>query len=296
MKRHGCFYRMTRTRLIGLFRMFRFELPFAAGVCVLLAELLALGSLPSLRQAVAGFLCLFFISSSALILNDCFDVETDRINAPERPLPAGLVTKVEAVTLSFFVALLGCCSAFLLGPEAFMICCIVWLLGFLYNWRFKKYGLAGNLFVAVPVGMSFVFGGVAVGNLSEPLVWFMGVWVFGVDLGEEVAADALDVEGDRKTGSRSLAVLYGPQKAMRMAAGIFAVVVAGSALPFLSGWLAWQYLPPVAVFDVLIVHSVRRLLDSRIPDRINDIRRIYLDGTGMILVLIVIRLVMARRG
>ncbi|ABL65712.1 UbiA family prenyltransferase [Chlorobium phaeobacteroides] len=283
---------MNRTKLTGLLRLFRFELSFAAGVCVLLAELLALGRLPSLRQAAAGFMSFFLISASALILNDCFDVETDRINAPERPLPAGLVTKFEAMMLSFFVALLGCCSALMLGFEAFTICCIVWFAGFLYNWRLKKYGLAGNLFVAVLVGMTFIFGGVAAGNLSEPLVWFMGAMVFGVDLGEEIAADALDVEGDRKTGSRSLAVLYSPQIAMRTSASIFIIVVAGSTIPFLSGWLEWWYLPPVVLFDGLVIRSVSRLLNPRIPDRINDIRRIYLGGTGMILVFMVIRLAM----
>lgn len=289
MKREA---RSIETKLTGIFRLFRFELSFAAGACVLLAELFALGRMPSLQQAAVGFLSFFLISASALILNDFFDVETDRINAPARPLPAGLVTKVEAILLFFFVALLGCCLALMLGMEAFAICCIVCFVGFLYNWRLKKYGLAGNLLVAVSVGMTFVFGGVAVGNLSEPLVWFMGAMVFGVDLGEEIAADALDVEGDRKTGSRSLAVLYGSQTAMRTAAAIFSVVVAGSTVPFLSGWLEWWYLPPVALFDVVVVYSVSRLLNLRIPDRINDIRRIYLGGTGMILVVIVIRLVM----
>ena len=47
---------MTSARITGLYRLFRFELPLTAGVCILLGEVLALGGLPSPRQAIYGFL------------------------------------------------------------------------------------------------------------------------------------------------------------------------------------------------------------------------------------------------
>ncbi|NTU97790.1 MAG: UbiA family prenyltransferase, partial [Chlorobiaceae bacterium] len=106
---------MASTKIVGLLHLFRFELSFAAGACVLLAELLALGGFPSPVQAVCGFLSFFCISATALILNDCFDIETDRINAPSRPLPAGLVTKTEALVLSAFVTLSGFLFAGMIG-------------------------------------------------------------------------------------------------------------------------------------------------------------------------------------
>jgi geranylgeranylglycerol-phosphate geranylgeranyltransferase len=273
-----------------MYRLFRLELSFTAGTCVILGELLALGGLPSLGQAVFGFLSFFFISATALILNDCFDIETDRINAPTRPLPSGLVTKAEAVALAVIVAVLGFLSSLMIGLEAFIVVAVVWVIGFLYNWRFKKSGLLGNLFVGFSVGMTFVFGGIVVGNPFEEVVWFLAVTTLLVDLGEEIAADSLDVEGDRKTGSRSLAVLFGPLQAMRIAAGVFGIVVAGSAVPFIFGWLGWLYLPPVVIFDAIVIYSSRNLMNPRLPNRINDIRRIYLGGLGMILAFIVLRL------
>jgi len=90
---------MNKSKLHGLFRLLRFELSFAAGACVVLAEVLALGSWPTLRLGIFGFLSVFSIAASVLILNDVFDIETDRINAPSRPLPAGVVTKREALAL-----------------------------------------------------------------------------------------------------------------------------------------------------------------------------------------------------
>jgi geranylgeranylglycerol-phosphate geranylgeranyltransferase len=98
---------MFRTRILGLFRLFRFELPFTAGVCVILGELLASGELPTTTEIALGFLSIFFISATSLILNDYFDIESDKINAPERSLPAGLVTERDVVLLSILSGGLG---------------------------------------------------------------------------------------------------------------------------------------------------------------------------------------------
>jgi len=65
------------------------ELPVAAGICVVAGEMLALGRLPTVAEALLGFLTGFFISGSAMISNDYFDLGVDRINRPERPLPSG---------------------------------------------------------------------------------------------------------------------------------------------------------------------------------------------------------------
>src|SRR3972149_6554245 len=81
-----------KNKIIGMVRLFRPELPFAAAICVVLGEILALGGFPTARELSLGFACGFFMSATALILNDYFDLEVDRINAPERPLPSGQVS------------------------------------------------------------------------------------------------------------------------------------------------------------------------------------------------------------
>ena len=93
-------------KLKGLIGLFRPELPFAAGICVILGEIVALGGLPPLREALLGFSTAFFISSSALILNDYFDLEVDMVNAPERALPSGAVSPAEAVVLTILATVL----------------------------------------------------------------------------------------------------------------------------------------------------------------------------------------------
>lgn len=278
-------------KLLGLIRLFRFELPLAAGVCVVLGEILALGRLPSPAQASLGFLSVFFISATSLILNDYFDLETDRINAPERPLPSGLVTEREIIWLSVLVTGLGLLTGFLISSLAGGVATLVWVVGFLYNWRLKKAGLLGNLMVCFSVGMTFIFGGLAVGQPFQPSVWFFAFWVMLIDLGEEIAADALDLEGDRQAGSRSLAVVLGRETALKISAAIFGVVVLLSSLPFACGWLDWPYLFPILFSDAVTLFSTWKLLDSRLANRRSYVRWIYLSGLVALLLVIAIRLV-----
>lgn len=281
---------MLRKKLSGLFHLFRFELPFAAGVCVILGELLALGKVPTIWEMALGFLSVFLISASSLILNDYFDLESDRINAPERPLPSGIVTKREVVFLSCVVTALGFLAGALLSFWALLVGILTWAVGFLYNWRFKKTGLPGNLMVSFSVGMTFIFGGISVGKPFEVTVWFFGMLALLINLGEEIAADAMDVDGDRKAGSRSLPVLIGRENAIRISATLFFLVVGISVLPFVLGWMEWIYVLPFLFMDGVILFSTIKLLDSKLVNRRRYIRWIYLSASLAILIVIVIRL------
>lgn len=279
-----------RAKITGLARLFRFELPLAAGVCVLLGQLLALDGLPGLGRALLGFASVFLLSASSLILNDYFDLESDRVNAPERPLPAGLVTGRDVVALFVVVTALGLSLSYLLSAAALAVGAIVWFVGLLYNWRLKRAGLIGNLLVAFCVGMTFIFGGVSVGRPFEGLVWYFAALVMLVDLGEEIAADAMDLAGDRQAGSRSLAVVLGRANALRLSAASFLLVLLVSGLPFIFGWLPPIYLAPMLLLDGVIVYATLRLLDPAERHGRAYIRAIYLSGLVTLVLLLLLRL------
>lgn len=280
----------TSRRLRGLVRLFRFELPLAAGLCVVLGQVLALGATPSLRVAVLGFVAIFCISATALILNDFLDLETDRINAPHRPLPSGEVRPGDALVLSVPVALAGLVASAALGLFALSTTAIIWITGMLYNWRFKRTGLAGNLMVAASVGMTFIFGGITVGRPMSVYAWWFGVIAFLMDLGEEIAADAMDIEGDKLIGSASLAILYGRAFALRVSAVIFGVLVVVSLVPFALGLMPKVYLVPILTMDVVTLYATIRLLDARLANPRAHIRAIYLSGLAAVALFLVLRL------
>jgi geranylgeranylglycerol-phosphate geranylgeranyltransferase len=282
---------MSSKKVRGLFRLLRFELPFTAGVCVILGELLATGALPTVKEMVLGFLSVFFLSATSLILNDYFDIESDRINAPERPLPAGLVTPRDVIFFFSIVTLLGFLTSSMLGIAAFLAGTLAWTVGFLYNWRGKKTGLAGNLMVSFSVGMTFIFGGIAAGRPLEKEVWFFGILALLINLGEEIAADAMDVAGDRHAGSHSLAVQLGGENALKISAAIFTSACALSLLPWVFGWMEWVYGIPILLMDAAILYSTLKLLDPKTAHRRLVIRWIYLSALAAILAFIFLRMV-----
>lgn len=281
---------MLKTKVLGLMRLFRFELPFTAGVCVLLGQLLALKVFPTISEMLLGFLSVFLISAAALILNDYFDLETDKINSPERPLPSGMVTKQEVVILFCSVTILGWIAAYLINLQTFWVALFVWVVGFLYNWRLKKAGLLGNLMVSFSVAMTFIFGGVAVGQPFEKVVWLFAILAFLINFGEEIAADAMDVEGDQRTGSRSLPTLIGRERTLKVSASVFFLVCLFSILPFLFGWLQWIYSLPFLIMDAVILYSTAKLLDANSQHRRAYIRWIYLSAMVAMLAVITIQL------
>lgn len=283
---------MTRINLPGLFRLLRFELPFTAGACVVLGEILAAGTIPEGREMVLGFLSVFCVSAAALILNDVYDVEIDRINAPGRPIPSGSVTRRQAVGFFAAVSATGLAAGAMLGTAAALTLVLVWAVGVLYNWRGKRYGLAGNLMVSFSVGMTFVFGGIVVGQPASIFAWWFGGIAMLMDLGEEIAADAMDVEGDTIIGSRSLAIVYGRDRALRVSALIFVAMTLLSLVPFFLGLIPPVYLVPIAIMDAVTLYSAVRLLNPRSANPRASIRAIYLSGLVAVLIFIGLRLIL----
>ena len=277
-------------KIKGFLRLIRFELPFSAGVCVVMGQLLALGEFASIPVTIFGFMSVFLISASILVMNDYFDVETDKINAPHRPIPSNLVTPNEALFFSLLLLFTGVLLSYLISITVLFISIVLAVIGFLYNRYFKKSGLPGNLMVSFSVGMTFIYGGASVGLPFHKMVLFFGLIAALIDLGEEIAADAMDIEGDQLIKSNSLAIKYGRSIALKISVFIFFFVVLLSFVPFILNWFPIIYLMPIGIMDVLIAYPALRLLNSENDEGRKYIRRIYLGAISGIIIFIVMRL------
>ncbi len=72
--------------------------------------------------------------------------------------------------------------------------------------------------VSFSVGMTFIYGALSVGLPFDLRAWFFGIIAALIDLGEEIAADAMDMEGDLLIHSNSLAIKYGRDFALKISA------------------------------------------------------------------------------
>jgi len=275
-------------KIKAIIQIFRPELPFSAGICVILGELIALGKFPSIQSILFGFISVFFISGSALILNDYFDLEVDKVNMPERPLPSGILSPTEAIILTGIAIAIGLIAALLLGVAALFFCVLACAIGILYNWKFKEAGLIGNLMVSFSVAFTFLFGGIAVGDPWNKIVWCFAAMAFFIDLGEEIAGDAMDMEGDRKRASKSIAIIKGKKFALTLSSSSFGLVILISLIPAVFRWLGASYLLMIFITDVLIVLFAIRLIKSKASQEgRSSMRGIYLGAlVGMLAFLI----------
>jgi geranylgeranylglycerol-phosphate geranylgeranyltransferase len=275
---------MLTRKVKGIVQLFRPELPFSAGICVVLGEIVALGSFPSTREAMLGFVCGFFISGSALVSNDYFDLEVDKVNSPSRPLPSGAVSPSEALIFAAIAMLIGLAASFVISIQALILSFVFGIVGILYNWRFKQAGLWGNLMVASSVAITFILGGLAVGQPFNKIVLFFSLTAFLIDLGEEVAGDAMDIEGDKERNSKSIAIIRGKSFALRISGGVFLLVFLISFVPYFMGWLGITYLITICLANGITIIATVKLLKSQTPQEGRKYMRwIYVGATfGML--------------
>jgi len=271
--------------LIGLLRP---ELLFAAGICVIIGEIIPLGKLPSLTEISLGFLWGVFLSSPAMILNDLFDIKVDRVNAPKRALPSGLISVSTVIIFTIITTLIGLAVSFFIGKPAVILYLIFWIIGFLYNWKLKELGLLGNLSVSSSVAITIILGAIVVGDPWNKVVGIFTLIVFLLNLGEEIAADAMDIEGDKQRNVKSIAILYGRRNSLRISAFLFIIAIILSFLPYLWGLFGIAYFMIISLMDILILFFTIKLIKSKCKEigRIL-IRRIYLSGLlGMVLIIL----------
>ena len=273
----------------AIYNLIRLELPLSGGICVIAGQIIVLHALPTFFIGLMGFLTGFFISGAAMITNDYFDIEVDRINHPQRPLPSGMISVNELIVITGLFTITGFITAGLLGLVTLIFAIILWIVAISYNWKFKEYGLMGNMLVAISVASFFIFGGVSVGGLTDGLIWIFGILAFTFDLGEEIAADAMDMVGDKERSAKTLALSHGKQYALRISISLFILFVAVSFIPILLGWLSKLYLVIFIPMDLCILYlSIKLYKSQTIKDGHNRIRQLYIMLTIFIISIVII--------
>ncbi len=241
------------------------------GFAVLVGAVIASGGIPGLTRSIDAFLVGFLISASAMVVNDIFDLEIDRVNAPWRPLPSGQVSLRGAWACFAVYSVAGLALSAYTGLATFAIALAAWIVGVVYSWRGKRLGLPGNAMVAFSVSVPLLYGAALTGSWGWKIAvyWFM---IFSSALAREVVKGIADVEGDMAAGVRTLAVTLGERRAALAAALLYAAAVAASPLPLLLGLLEnpLAYAVLVAVVDAGFIYDSYRII--RRPTRDEALR------------------------
>ena len=241
-----------RSSIGSWFTLFRFGNSLTGLIGVIFGSLLALDQIP--RGDLASITILHGLSVWAFMcswnaLNDILDVEIDKLNQPNRPLPSGDISLNNA---KFLTAILMCFSLFCLvyagyisssiedGFESWVPSILIWLLAIFlltnyesssnYSLKLKDRGLPGNFAISLSVGMVILFGAAGVFEPTEPRVlslFFIGITY---NLAREIVKDIEDMEGDE--GRNTLAMRIGVEKARVLAWMILLLTMVSILAPF----------------------------------------------------------------
>ena len=199
------------------------------------------------------------IASGGNSLNDFYDIEIDRINRPQRPLPSGLLQPITAVYLGTAEIISGLVLAYFIGIKPLALALAVSILLWLYAARGKRMGLAGNLAVALVCGLAFVYGGLAVGNVGISL--FPAGFAFLMHLSREIIKDVQDRTGDLSQGARTLPITWGAERSLKLAAAVLMVLITLTPVPYLLGIYNIRYLLAVILgVDLMLAMMIMKLL------------------------------------
>ena len=242
------------------------------GLGVVIGEAIGLGKLPGLPEAVFGFLTASLMMAGTMVANDVYDVEIDKVNSPERPLPSGTVKTRDATVLAVALSVAAIGFSALLGLWTFLTALLALALMVYYNTRGKKTGLIGNAVVSFNVALPFFYGGLTV-NSIRPLLFIFSVVAFLANFAREIAKGISDVKGDSLRQVRTLAVVKGTGDAALASAGLFVTAVLLSFLPPFLETISWLYFPPVIAADIGFLYSAYRLVGNQTPENVRAVKR-----------------------
>ena len=148
-----------------------------------------------------------FIAVGGYVINDYVDIKIDKINRPERPLASGIISSRFAIFFYLITSLIGLAIALVMNLSMFFIAAASVILLFIYSYKFKSIILLGNLTVAILTGLTFIYGGMSVNNISFAII--PALFALLINFIREIVKDMEDVEGDIKNGIETFPYKFG---------------------------------------------------------------------------------------
>ncbi|TFF89287.1 MAG: hypothetical protein EU549_01140 [Promethearchaeota archaeon] len=237
----------------------------------------------------------FTAAAGGMVENDIVDLEIDKINAPERAIPSGRVSRKQAIIFMIVLFSISQSIIFLTNWLSIFIITTGNILIVLYSLKLKELGFIGNVIVGITTGYCFLLGGASFAGglpifslpkfsiyITSPSlirVVFPAVSAFLMNVGREITKGIDDIKGDKEKGIRTLAVVLGPKRARFFAISFYVATIIFSIIPYLLKYFKIIYLL-IAIFgvDTLLCYSIYSLLKDYSPKNAHKIKKIVMFG------------------
>jgi geranylgeranylglycerol-phosphate geranylgeranyltransferase len=227
-----------------------------AGAAVLVGGYLA-GGVAVLRSGplTCASLVTALVVAAVNAVNDRQDASVDAFDKPNRPLPSGRMSMSAAGRLVLVLVVASSMLSLTLGFRLAAVPGVQLALGLAYCYRLKDTVLIGNVVVAVLFGSTITFGALTAGRLTTAAIVATLV-VAQFLLGFEVLKTVADIDGDARSGLRTVATVWGMQASLLIHRAITLVFIAAALLPWPLGLASAQYELAILVSAVLPAAAV----------------------------------------
>ncbi len=176
-------------------------------------------------------LAVILITAGGYIINDIFDVETDKINRNNKVLIKTIFSKKKAIKIYFILTLMGLLLGFLMSFKFyyFFYFLIPTLFLFCYSKYLKKTPLLGNIIISLMISYviyltykyHFISGCCNTFSVFDKLlknvIYIYIMFSFLTTLIREIIKDIEDVNGDLKINAKTLPIVIGRKRASYVA-------------------------------------------------------------------------------
>lgn len=249
---------------------------------------------------------LIFIVAAAYVVNDSFDVETDKFNKPEKSFIPNIFSQKEAnlfyVILTFLGLTSGLISSVLvLNVKFYTLFAVIVLLACLlysYSSTYKRKLFVGNLIVslsvAIAVFLPYLFELLYLSDnvlflleckdIVKSIAYFVLIYTmfaFLLTFIREIIKDVEDVEGDGRTHCRTIPVVYGLIKTKTI---LYILVVFLLMLLFvyqyilftLQLFVAFAFIAFVALCSILLIVKIYKAEEKKYFHNLSNMTKIMM--------------------
>ncbi|TFH10813.1 MAG: hypothetical protein E4H14_01800 [Candidatus Thorarchaeota archaeon] len=240
-------------------KLVRLKAWYAFFLLAFLGFVISGGVVTNLLDILVFFLMISAYVGFSFAINDCFDVEEDRLKeSRNNPVASGEITRRRGLTLSSSLALLGILLSGWFGFTVFVYFTCLTLLSLFYSappLRFKtrypldilSHGLFfGSLIVILP---ALFFGSLTSG------VILVGVSIFILSITIELWNHITDFESDSKAHVRTAAFVLGLERSEKIAR-IIGLIFPVTILPlFLNDAYIFIYIATTSIYIAIILRN-----------------------------------------
>ena len=211
----------------------------------LLASYTAGHGLPPLILFLVATIGAYCAITSSYVLNDCCDIEVDRVAMPNRPLPAAQISRRDALIWALFLFAAAASAALYLNVESLVALLAATIIITVYSAWAKRstpfsWALVGLAFGLVPMGVWLALepaGILKAGPGIHSAAVILSLMICITDWGFTNCDASRDVAGDREKGIPTTPALYGISATAKMVAFFWLVGVLLSIALWLSAGL-----------------------------------------------------------